>query len=80
MAKSYGGGYPKHGNSNNSGGGTQPKTGKHYTPLCRKSQYSSTMGAMMSRVRSQHPHMDKHYQYEGISEDQGGHVLGYSPE
>lgn len=76
----YGGGYPNHGNSNNSGGGATPKSGKHYTPLCRKSGYNSTMGAMDSRVRSQYPHTGKHYQYESAGDGQGGNVLGYSPE
>ena len=34
----------KHGyTSNNSGGGTQAKSGTQYTPLCRRKQYSTTM-------------------------------------
>ncbi len=66
--------------SNNSGGATQPKTGKHYVPLCRNKQFTTTMGAMMSRTASRYPHTSKHYQYEGISEDQGGNVHGWSPE
>lgn len=72
----------KHGgySNNNSGGGTQPKSGKQYTPLCRKNQYSSTMSAMMNKTRSGHQHTSMNYDYKGISEDQGGNILGYNPE
>jgi hypothetical protein len=75
MIMRHGGGY-----SNNSGGATQPKTGDQYTPLCRKSQYSHTMGAMMSKTRSGHMATKMHYGYINISEDQGGNILGYNPE
>lgn len=66
--------------NNNSGGGTQAKSGKQYTPLCRRSQYSSTMGAMMSKTRSHYPATQMNNLYKGISEDQGGNILGYNPE
>jgi len=66
--------------NNNSGGAAQPKTGLQYVPLCRNKQRSTTMGAMMNKTKTNHPHESKHYQYEGISEDQGGNVHGYSPE
>lgn len=79
--KMYGGGYPsKGGYSNNSGGATQPKTGNQYVPLCRSKQYSTTMGAMMSKARSGYPATKENNLYKGIVEDQGGHVLGYMPE
>ena len=82
MGKGYGGGYPKKGgySSNNSGGGTESKTGKQYIPLCRSSQYSTTMGAMMSKTRSGYPATKMNNLWEGISEDQGGNILGYHPE
>jgi len=70
----------KNGYSNNSGGATQPKTGKQYVPICRKKQYSTTMMAMMSKTRSRYAGTSKHNHYEGISEDQGGNLHGYMPE
>lgn len=71
----------KHGYSNNnSGGATQPKTGKQYVPLCRSKQYSTAMDAMMNKTRSGHQHSSMNYHYQGISDDQGGNVHGYRPE
>jgi hypothetical protein len=70
----------KKGYSNNSGGGSQPKTGKQYVPLCRNKQYSTTMGAMMSKTRSGHQGTSMNNDWKGISEDQGGNLHGYSPE
>lgn len=66
--------------NNNSGGAAQPKTGKQYTPLCRKSQYNTTMDAMQNKTASRHKHTDTNYHYKGISSDQGGNVHGYNPE
>jgi hypothetical protein len=66
--------------NNNSGGATQPKTGKQYVPLCRSKQRSTTMSAMMNKTRSGYPATKENNLYKGISEDQGGNVLGYSPE
>ncbi len=65
---------------NNSGGATQSKSGKQYVPLCRNKQYTTTMGAMMSRTRSRYPATKMNNLWQGISEDQGGNVLGYKPE
>ncbi len=79
MAK-YGGGMPRGRPHNNSGGATQAKSGDQYTPLCRASGYTKTMGAMGSSVRTQAPHMSKHYQYESAMTDDGANVLGWSPE
>lgn len=79
MAK-YGAGMPNRRPSNNSGGATQAKTGKQYTPLCRQSGFNTAMDAMTNRRGSQYPHASMHFQYEGISKDQGGNILGWSPE
>ncbi len=76
----YGAGMPRGGKSNNSGGGTQAKTGTMYTPLCRASQFSTTMGAMTNRTRSQHSATSMNNLWKGISEDQGGNILGWRPE
>lgn len=73
-------GYPNKRPSNNSGGATQAKTGDGYTPLCRNSGYTKTMGAMDSKTRSGHPHTSKHYQWESASVDDTANVLGWSPE
>ncbi len=70
----------KHGSSNNSGGGTQPKTGKQYTPLCRKSQYDTTMKAMDSKTRSGHAAGKENNLWKGAGEGQGGNIHGYHPE
>lgn len=76
----YGGGYPNSRPHNNSGGATQSKSGDHFTPLCRKSGYDKTMGAMDSRTKSQYPHSGKHYQYESAGDGTGGNTLGWHPE
>lgn len=76
----HGGGMPRGRPSNNSGGGTQPKSGDAYTPLCRNSGYNKTMGAMASSTRSQHQHTGKHYQYESAMIDPQANLLGWSPE
>lgn len=65
---------------NNSGGGTESKTGKQYTPLCRNSQFNTTMDAMMSRTRSRHSATSMNNLWKGISKDQGGNIRGWSPE
>ena len=71
----------KHGyTSNNSGGGTQSKSGTQYTPLCRNKQFTTTMGAMMSKTRSGHSATSMNNLWKGISEDQGGNIRGWSPE
>lgn len=76
----YGGGMPRGKPHNNSGGATQAKTGDQYTPLCRNSGYTKTMGACANGTRTQYPHMPKHYQYEGAMVDDSANVLGWSPE
>jgi hypothetical protein len=76
----HGARYPRGGKSNNSGGGTQSKAGTMYTPLCRNKQFTTTMGAMMSRTRSGYPATRMNNLWQGISEDQGGNILGWSPE
>lgn len=73
-------GYKGGGKKNNSGGGTQPKTGKQYTPLCRAKGYNETEAAMGSRTRTQHPHTSKHYQYEDAGSGTGGNTIGWMPE
>jgi hypothetical protein len=65
---------------NNSGGGTESKTGKQYVPLCRGAGFSTTMGAMMSRTRSRHSATSMNNLWKGISTDQGGNIHGWSPE
>ncbi len=76
----YGGGMPRGKPHNNSGGATQAKTGDQYTPLCRNSGYTKTMGAMANGTRTQHPHTPKHYKYESAMVDDGANLLGWSPE
>jgi hypothetical protein len=76
----HGASYPRGGKSNNSGGGTQSKAGTMYTPLCRASQFTTTMGAMMSRTRSGYPATKMNNLWGGISDDQGGNILGWRPE
>lgn len=80
MKGGYGGGYPRGRPTNNSGGATQAKSGDHFTPICRNSGYSKTMGAMANKTRSQHPHLSTHYQYESADKDDAANVLGWSPE
>lgn len=71
----------KHGySSNNSGGATQPKTGKQFTPLSRSSGYSSTMKAMDSKTRSGHTGSKENNLWKGAGEGQGGNIHGYHPE
>jgi hypothetical protein len=71
----------RHGYSNNnSGGGTESKTGKQYVPLCRKAGFNTTMDAMISRTRSRHMATSMNNLWKGISKDQGGNILGWSPE
>jgi hypothetical protein len=65
---------------NNRGGAAQPKTGNHYTPICRASGYDKTMGAMDGRTRSGHQHSSTHYQYESAMKDDAANVHGYHPE
>ncbi len=50
----------------NAMGAAAAKTGRQATPLDRHKGYDSTMDAMESKTRSQHPHMKKHYQYESV--------------
>jgi len=70
----------KHGSKNNHGGASQPKSGDHYTPLCRASGYDKTMGAMDSKTRSGHQHMSVNYDYKSAMMDDGANVVGYHPE
>lgn len=77
----HGAGYSGGGKKNNSGGATQPKTGKQYVPLCRQSGYDQALTAVENKTRSQYPHTAKHYHYEstgffGDNEE----VVGYRPE
>lgn len=44
--------------------GIEPKGGDWLKAIDRGSAYSATVAAMGSKTRSQHPHVDKHYQYE----------------
>ncbi len=76
----HGGGMPRGGAHNNSGGASQPKTGDQYTPLSRGAGYSKTMGAVANGTRTQFPHTGKHYQYESVGSDDGANLLGWSPE
>ena len=69
-----------HGYKNNHGGGSQPKTGTHKTPICRYDGYMNTMGAMESKTKSGYSHMGKHNQYESAMVDDGANVYGYMPE
>lgn len=73
-------GYKGGGKKNNSGGGTQAKTGDHYTPLCRASGFMRTEAAMGNKTRSRHQHTSKHYQYEDAGSGTGGNTIGWSPE
>jgi hypothetical protein len=66
---------------NNGGGGTAPKSGDHYVPLCRNAGFTKTMNAMGNKTKSKGRGTTKHYQYEGCSgTEQGGNVKGWSPE
>lgn len=65
---------------NNSGGGTQSKSGKQFTPLCRSSQYKTTMGAMESKTRSRYSATKENNLWKDPGSGQGGNLHGYDPE
>ena len=66
---------------NNGGGGTAPKSGDMYTPLCRKSGFNKTMSSMASGTCSRHKGTSMHNLWQKtVSHDQGGNVKGYNPE
>lgn len=65
---------------NNGGGGTAPKSGDHYTPLCRRSGYMKTMESCASKTRSRHKGTEKHNRYESAMVDDTANVHGWDPE
>lgn len=71
----------KHGYKNNGGGGTAPKSGDHYTPLCRKSGFTKTLTALASGTRSPaHGTSVNNLWKKTVSHEQGGNVRGWYPE
>jgi len=68
--------------SNNGGGGTSPKSGMQYTPLCRKSGFNHTMNSMGSRTCSRHKGSEKHNAWEKVVSHETGatHHKGWNPE
>ncbi len=70
-----------YGYKNNGGGGTSPKSGDHYTPLCRKSGFNKTMSAMASGTRSGHAGGSTHNLWKKTAgHETGGNMRGWNPE
>ena len=69
------------GKNNADVGGIKPKSGMHYTPLCRKAGMAQCMDVVGSRTRSRYKGSGKHNHYEGASGyGDNENILGYNPE